>query len=242
MGIASPQRRRGRKDNTEKYPSSISLRLLCALCVSAVSLVCTLGWAEIIDRVALTVDNQVITESRVLEEVRLAAFLNGEKPDLSGSSKRRAAARLVRQSLIRREMELTQYPLPPASEADRMVEQLVQGRFPDAAGYRSELASCGISEETFKQYLLRQAAVLRFIDVRFKPEIQVTDLEIRDCYENRVLPEYRRRGGRGEPSFDDARAQCEEMLASERVDKLVERWLKDTLEHTRVVYKEEAFR
>jgi len=77
MALDSPQRRRGRKDNTEKYPSSVSLRLLCALGVSAVSLVCTLGWAEIIDRVAVTVDNQVIAESRVLEEVRLAAFQIG---------------------------------------------------------------------------------------------------------------------------------------------------------------------
>lgn len=221
---------------------SFSLRYLCVLSVSAVNSMLPLARAEIIDRVAVTADSQVITESRVREEVRLAAFLNGEKPDLTGASKRRAAERLVQQSLIRREMELTQYPLPAASEADRMVEQLVRARFADAASYRSELASYGISEETLKQYLLRQAAVLRFIDVRFKPEVQVTDLEIRNCYENRVLPEYRRRGGRGEPSFDDARAQCEELLASERVDKVMDRWLKDTLEHTRVVYKEEAFR
>ena len=82
---------------------------------------------------------------------------------------------------------------------------------------------------------------MRFIDARFKPEVQVSESEIQDCYENRILPEYRKRNVHAEPSFDDARNQCEEILAAERVDKVLERWLKETRDRVRIVYQEDAF-
>jgi len=213
-----------------------SLRFLCVLSVSAVNLP-----AEIIDRIAVRVDNQVITESRVLEDLRMAAFLNGDKPDFSPASKRKAAGRLVDRILIRREMELTQYSMPAPLEAGQILEQIKPSRFPDPARFREELARGGIAEPDLQQYLLRQAATLRFIDARFKPEVQVSEFEIRDCYENRILPEYRKRNARAEPSFDDARNQCEEILAAERVDKVLERWLKETKDRVRIVYQEDAF-
>jgi hypothetical protein len=190
--------------------------------------------AEIIDRIAVRVENQVITESQLLEDIRIAAFLNGEKPDFSPANRRKAANRLVDRVLIRREMELTQYPMPAASQADQVLEQIKRSRAGDLAGR-------GITEAELRQYLLRQAAILRFIDARFKPEVQVSESEIRDCYENRILPEYRKRNARAEPSFDDARNQCEELLAGEHVDKVLERWLKETKEHARIVYQEDAF-
>jgi hypothetical protein len=211
-------------------------KLLCVLSVSAVNLP-----SEIIDRIAVRAGNQVITESRVLEDLRMAAFLNGEKPDFSPASKRQAAGRLVERILIRREMELTQYPLPAPPGAGQVLEQIKGSRFSDEARYREELARYGIAEPDLTQYLLLQAAILRFVDARFKPEIQVSEIEIRDCYENRILPEYRKRNLRAEPSFDDARNQCEEMLAAERVDKVLERWLKETKDRTRIVYQEDAF-
>ena len=43
---------------------------------------------ELIDRVAVTVGNRAITESSIVEEVRLAAFLNAEKPKLDPASLR----------------------------------------------------------------------------------------------------------------------------------------------------------
>ena len=59
--------------------------------------------AEIIDRVAVSVGNQVITEDQIGEEIRVTAFLNHETPDLSPAQKRRAAERLIEQALVRRD-------------------------------------------------------------------------------------------------------------------------------------------
>ena len=45
--------------------------------------------AEIIDRVAVVVGKRVITESEIVREIRLTAFLNGAPLDFSAASKRR---------------------------------------------------------------------------------------------------------------------------------------------------------
>jgi hypothetical protein len=191
-----------------------------------------LARAQVIDRIAVTVDSQVITQSRVLEEIRLAAFLNGEKPDVGGEARRRMAGRLVEQLLLQREMELTRYPAPPPSEADQAIERLKRERFPEAQ-YRAALRAYEITEEELKQYLLRQAALLRFIEARFRPEVQVAESEVKDCYEKRSV--------QTRTSSEEARAGCEQALAAAGVDKAVDRWLRETRERVRIVYREEAF-
>jgi len=188
--------------------------------------------AQVIDRIAVTVDSQVITQSRVLEEIRLAAFLNGEKPDVGGEARRRMAGRLVEQLLLQREMELTRYPAAPPSAADQAIERLKRARFPEAQ-YRAALRAYAITEEELKQYLLRQAALLRFIEARFRPEVQVAESEVKDCYEKRSV--------QTRTSSEEARAGCEQALAAAGVDKAVDRWLRETRERVRIVYREEAF-
>src|SRR4051795_2405586 len=62
------------------------------------------AWPEIIDRIAVSVDRTVITESEVIRQIRITALLNGEQPDLSAANRRETAERLVEQALMRREI------------------------------------------------------------------------------------------------------------------------------------------
>src|SRR5438046_1912632 len=84
--------------------------------------------AEIIDRVAVVVGNSVITESEILREIRLTAFLNGEPLDFSPASKRKTAERLVEQRLIRIEADSSLYP-PPEPDAVETQWKEVQSKF-----------------------------------------------------------------------------------------------------------------
>ncbi len=45
-----------------------------------------------IDRIVITVANQVITQSQIDDEIRVTAFLNREKVDLSADARKQAAA------------------------------------------------------------------------------------------------------------------------------------------------------
>ncbi len=196
---------------------------------------------EIIDRIAVSVDDQLITQSDLMREIRITAFINGEKPDFSAENKRKTAQRLIEQLLLRRDMELTRFPAPPESEVDRMMRVVRQSRFRNEAHYRAELAAYGITEQELREQLRRQAAVLRYIEFRFRPEVQLTEAEIRNYYENRILPELRKRGVSPQPSYDEARSQAEDALAAQRADELVDKWLVEARNRVRIRYREEVF-
>ncbi|MGE5569285.1 MAG: hypothetical protein ACM3S5_09645 [Rhodospirillales bacterium] len=194
---------------------------------------------EVIDRIAVTVDNQPIAESRVVEELRLTAFLNGAKAEITPQAKRAAADRLVEQTLIRREMQLTQYPPPDPAEVESLLEQ-VMAPFGSQAAFEQALKDYGIGREELKQALERQAAVLRFIDLRFRPEVQVIEPDIRLYYDTVLVPQFQKQN-LTPPSYDEAHSQCEEAVISRRVDERVDSWLAEMKKRTRIRYEEDAF-
>lgn len=202
--------------------------------------VCALAPGEIIDRIAVSVGNRVITESEIKRHARLTAFLNREQPDLSPAGRRRTAERLVEQKLVARELEAVRYPSPPDSEAAAMMEEL-RKRYPDEAAWRTALAECGIAEEDLRAHLQWQLRFLRFIDMRFRAGVQVTEEDVRAYFDKTIRPLAAEANPGTAPSLEQYREQIEEKLAGERVDQDVERWLQAARRRTRVAYREGAF-
>ena len=195
--------------------------------------------AEIIDRVAVSVERKVITESELLRQIRITAFLNGERPDFSAATKRSVADRLVEQTLIRREIETTGYVVPQNTSGS--FEQFRRGRFKTDEEYSRALAEAGITDEELKEAFAWQNTLLEFINVRFRPGIQLRDTEVRDYYDQRFLPEAKTKG-QPPPAFEEARDAVEETLLSERVDNALDRWLGQVRTQTRIRYREDVLR
>jgi len=62
---------------------------------AALVLLLQLGTAAVLDRVALVIDKKVITESEVIDELRLTEFLTSQPLDLGSAARRAAAEHLV---------------------------------------------------------------------------------------------------------------------------------------------------
>ena len=195
---------------------------------------------DVIDRIAITVSNQVITESQVDEEVRLTAFLNREKLDLSLPAKKAAAGRLIDQALIKREMELSRYPLPSPSDADRELKD-IESRYESPAALERALRDYGIKEAELKEHLFWQLTVLRFIDYRFRPGIQIPDADIESYYQQQLL-KWRQQGVQPIPSLDDERSQIEEILTQQQVDESLDHWLADARKQAAIRYLDESLK
>jgi hypothetical protein len=78
--------------------------------IPALWLAAILAQGKVLDRIVATVDDQVITLQDVLEEVRLAALLDGLSPEFTPESKRRAAERHGGESAV--EPGHGTYPVP----------------------------------------------------------------------------------------------------------------------------------
>ncbi|MGO9260197.1 MAG: hypothetical protein ACLQU1_28385 [Bryobacteraceae bacterium] len=203
-------------------------------------LLAAVAWGAIIDRIAVSVGNQVITLRDVEREIRVAAFLNGVKPDLSTANKRATAERLVEQKLIRREMETSRFPVPAAADVEPALEKFKKDSFPSETDYQHALAEYGITGQDVKDLLVWQRTLLEFISLRFRPGVQVSDQEIQDYFDRVVVPAARA-AHPGQPvALEDFRAQIEQALAGQQADRDMDTWLTEAKKRTQIVFHQEA--
>ncbi len=196
---------------------------------------------EIIDRIAVTVGSRVVTTNDITREIRLSAFINQTKPDFSPQARKQTAGRLVERALIRTEAELLRYPAPDPSETEPSLASLKRERYTNDAAYRKALADYGIGEEELRAYLLEQLTVMSFVDYRFGPAVQLQEDDLRTYYKDRFVPEWQNKNRGSAPEFDEVRDQISDALRGERVNRLLDEWLKDAKSRTRIEYKPEAF-
>jgi hypothetical protein len=182
--------------------------------------------AEIIDRIVITVANQVITQSQVDDEIRVTAFLNREKVDLSAEAKKEAAARLIEQALIKREMDISRYPLPALSDAGAPLQSR-KAMYASEAAFEDALRDYGITADELTRRLWWQLTLLRFIDYRFRPGIRIPAADVQAYYRAQVT-QWEQNGTKPIPSLEEARDRIEEILTQKQIDKALEQWIKDT--------------
>jgi hypothetical protein len=216
------------------------MRRRYSIAVWLAGLVAVGAGAGIIDRIAVSVGNRVITETDLDKEIRITAFLNNEKPDFSPANKRKTAERMVDQTLVRNEIEDSRYPPPTAAETEAALQE-EQTRLGGDAPYRRALAEYGISEEDLKARLTWQLMLLHFLDVRYRPGIQISDDEISKYFDEHLRAAWMQAHPGQTPTEDDYHASVEKTLISQAADLQVQQWLKEARRRTHIEYHDEVF-
>lgn len=186
--------------------------------------------AVIVDRVAISAGNRVITESEVELRMRLSAFQNGTPPENTLAARRAAANRLLDQKLVEREMDLGHYPRLNAEGRAQLLRDYAEQYFQsDAAAMVRALAGYHLTLQDLEDDLARQEDLLTFLNLRFRPAVQVSDEAIQTYYRtmtNRQAP------------LEEMRLQIEKLLTNERADVELDAWLKDQRKRTRIEYRD----
>jgi hypothetical protein len=196
--------------------------------------------AEIIDRIVITVANQVITQSQIDDELRVTAFLNRDKVDLTADARKQAAGRLIEQALIRREMDLSHYPLPELSDAGESLHSL-KAMYSSETDFQNALQGSSVTVDDLTRRLWWQLTLLRFIDYRFRPGIQIPAADVQAYYRQQVS-EWEQKGTKPIPTLEESRDQIEEILTQNRIDQALEQWIKDTRNQVTITYLDPALR
>lgn len=194
-------------------------------------------YAEIIDRIAVSIGNKVVTEAQIDQEIRLTEFLNKAKLDISPDERKKATGRLIEQTLVRREMDLSHYSLPASREVDAALKSLKAG-YPGDAQYQDGLEQYGIDEASLRLALEWQMTLMQFIDFRFRPGIQVPEADMQAYYKQQVA-KWEQQGTKPIP-YDDARESIEQTLTEQRIDQAVDQWLTETRKQVPIRYRDEA--
>ncbi len=191
----------------------------------------------IIDRVAVIVGNAIIKDSDISRDIRVTDFLNARPLDLSNSSRKEAAGRLINQALIRREIRIGDYPIATLQRTDVELNQLESHRFKSQAGFQQALRRYGITELELRTEFQWQLTVLQFIDTRFKPAVLVSDQEIETYYQQHRAALHRQYPEKA--SLDDLHDEIQNIITGEKVNKLFFAWLDEQRKQTKVKFLEE---
>jgi parvulin-like peptidyl-prolyl isomerase len=190
--------------------------------------------AEILDRIAVVVGRTVITEAQLDEELRVTAFLNHEAIKRDRDSRKAAADRLIEQELVRREMQLTQYASPSETDVDRLFAEVEKQHGGEETTART-LAEYELTEPILKQHLRFQLTTLRFIDFRFRPDIEISEQDIHEYY-NREVEKWRQSHTGTPPSFEESRDAIDRSVSNERLQDALSSWLKETRASANITY------
>jgi hypothetical protein len=188
---------------------------------------------EIVDRIAITIDQRVVTEAQLDEEIRVTAFLNQEPIRRDLDTRRNAADRLIEQELVRRDMDLSRYPMPTQSEVDTLLADTKQQIGADR--FLTQLPQYGLTEDILREHLRFQLMMLRFIDFRFRPDIQISESDLKEYYAQQI-EKWKASHTGTPPSLDQSRPAIQKALTDQRVDYALSAWLEETRKQVKIIY------
>jgi len=196
--------------------------------------------AEIIDRIAASVGNRVITATDLDRQIRVSAFQDGVKPDFTTAHKQATLDAMIEQKLIQTELTNSKYPLPDPAELAPAIDQFRKEHFKDEAGYRAALDEHGITEQDFRDLLWWQRTLLLFIEVRFETGVQLGPKDVEEYFTKTVKPAAEAAHPGQPANLEDYREQIERKLIGQQADQQMDVWLRDVRRRTDVVMHPEA--
>jgi hypothetical protein len=195
--------------------------------------------AEIVDRIAITVGRQVITELQLDEELRVTALLNHQPIARDIEVRRAAADRLVEQLLVKHEMELSHYPLPDTDDVEKYLQQ-VQADFGSEPRLAQALTAYDVSENTLRDHLALQLTTLRFIELRFRPNEGVSETDIQNYYQREIATWRANHPGDTPPSSVPSRESVRKILVDARTDEVLNTWLEEARKQLNIIYVDKS--
>ncbi len=188
--------------------------------------------AEVVDRIAATVNDTAIPES----EVRRAMVVSDLAPG-PGEDREAFRARIL-DALIEEYLEYEDAvrfgpASPDATQIDKAMASLrerlqAEGKDPDA-----EFAKAGMTVDQVRASIERQLIIAGYLRERFAPVAYADEEEAHEEYEKRYLPE-EKAAGRTPAPFEQVADEMRRRYSVRAFDEEVAKWLKELRQKARV--------
>ncbi len=209
-----------RRENEFGITRAFFLVLALAFTISTASFA-----GQIVDRVVTSVNGHVVLQSDWEQEIAFEAFSDARDPDSLTSAERKAALdRLIDQELLREQVRPSQ-PAPAEQVAARLAE--VRKLHPDCstdAGWQATLQRYGLTQSVLEKHLSDEIQLMRLVEDRLRPSIQIDQQAVEAYYHDQLLPEMKRTGSPVTP-LTEVFNQIKDLLVEKKVNELLSGWL-----------------
>jgi peptidyl-prolyl cis-trans isomerase SurA len=188
------------------------------------------GQGTVLDRVVAVVNGDLILESDVDEEKRFEEIQPYQTSD-ANHTREWTVRRLIDRLLILQQAELEPETAISDKELDAQlmtlrkdIPECKQYHCDTDAGWKQYINAHGFTVEEFRQRWRERMELLRFIEVRFRNGIRISDDDIKNYYDKTMLPEYAARHVTP-PKLETISPRIEEVLLQQQVGNLLRDWL-----------------
>jgi SurA N-terminal domain len=206
--------------------------VLLGFCVTAFA-------GEVIDRIVATVDHRAIVQSEWDDAVRFECLLNDHALALvTAEERRKTLDRIIDQALLSEQMDASSFPHAGAEEIGARIREMREqnASWKTDEGWHRALAAHGLSDEDVAAQVAMQLDMMRFIDLRFRPNIHIDPRNVEEYYVQQLLPELRRSGA-AEITLKEASPKIQELLVQQRMDEMLTAWLRNLRQQMPVVVR-----
>jgi peptidyl-prolyl cis-trans isomerase SurA len=185
----------------------------------------------VLDRVVAVVNGRAILSSDLREETLLSILEPSDK-EAGTETPQEALQRLISRTLIRqqiREEDARSILLSADAIQERILEirkQLpicVRENCATEAGWSAFLSRHGLTQRRVTAYLRDRMEILRFIEIRFRQGIQISQQEVEAYYRDTLVPQYQ--AGQTPPELSAVAPRIEEILLQQQVSEMFSGWL-----------------
>ena len=200
---------------------------LCALTVAFLLLVPGLRAGDVIDRIVAKVNGHIILQSDWDDAVRYEAFSNHRPLDGISVEERKAALdHLIDQELLGEQVRASDTTAADSQDVEKRVAQ-VRKQYSDVGQDWSEaLFRYGLTEDEVKKRTTLEIELMRLVNLRLRPNVEVDSNSIESYYNQELLPELRKSGAK-EVALSDVTPKIKELLTQQKVNELLTAWLQN---------------
>ena len=183
--------------------------------------------AEVIDRIIATVNGRVILQSDWDEALCYEALLtNRTLAQFTDDDRRAILDRLIDQELLREQMKSADFVHATDAEVAARVAD-ARKQYQQAASteaWQALLAQYHLSEKDVFAHVRLQIDVMRLVDARLRPAVEIDSKSIEAYYRDQFVPKLKRSGA-SEVPLAEVSAKIRELLTEEKVSELLVSWL-----------------
>ncbi|HEY8560894.1 MAG TPA: hypothetical protein VIL74_11020 [Pyrinomonadaceae bacterium] len=201
---------------------------------------------EVVDRTIATVDDSVgkpelITYSDLLWQLALQPNVPIAPP--SSEDLKRALRILIDQRLIALEAERLPRAEPTEAEIKAKIKDVLDA-FPSTAEFEKRLRLVGfdsVQDDNFVRMMAQRVKIEKYLDFRFRSFVVITPEAEQTYYRDTFVPDFRRRyPGVIVPSFEEKRAEINQILTEEKIANDIETFLDESKRRAGVVILHEV--
>jgi peptidyl-prolyl cis-trans isomerase SurA len=192
---------------------------------------------DVIDRIVATVNGHIILQSDLNEALCYEALLSGRPlGEFSAEDKRAVLDQLIDQELLDEQMKSALFQHASDAETSATIAD-ARKNYSEAVndeGWQAVLHRFGLTEKAVVEHVRQQIDLLRLVDARLRPTVQIDSKSIEAYYREKFVPQIKQSGG-GDVPLENVSDKIRELLTEQKVSELMVSWLQTLRSESKVI-------